>query len=69
VNGPNGGSASTSGGVTKDANGNVVGGRSTTATGQNGNSYDGSTTVSNGTVTHTGTCTNAAGEVISCRGN
>ena len=55
--------------MTRDANGNVVGGRSTTATGQNGNSYDGSTTVSNGTVTHTGTCTNAAGEVISCRGN
>lgn len=69
VSGPNGGSASTAGSITRDANGNVVGGRSTSATGRNGNSYDGSTTVSNGTLTYTGTCTNAAGEVISCRGN
>ena len=35
-------------------------------TGRNGNS-SGSTEVSNGTLTHTGSCTNASGEVVSCR--
>ncbi|KAF1727450.1 hypothetical protein [Pseudoxanthomonas japonensis] len=66
VNGPHGGTASTSGGISRDADGNVSGARSTTATGANGNGYTGSTTVSGGTVTHTGTCTNASGETIAC---
>lgn len=69
VNGPNGGSAATSGSIARDAQGNVNGSRSTSATGKNGNSYSGSTSVQNGVVTHTGTCTNAAGETIACRGN
>lgn len=69
VNGANGGSATTSGSIARDAAGNVNGSRSTSATGQNGNSYSGSTSVQNGAITHTGTCTNAAGEVIACRGN
>jgi hypothetical protein len=66
ANGPNGGTASTSGGIGRDADGNVSGARDTTATGANGNGYTGSTTVSGGTVTHTGTCTNASGETITC---
>jgi hypothetical protein len=70
INGANGGTASTSSGVTRDADGNVAGARSTTATGANGNSYHGSTTVSAGTLVHTRSCTNAAGEAIGCqRGN
>ncbi len=63
--------ASTSGSITRDADGNVNGSRGTSVTGKNGNSYNGSTTVQDGTVTHTATCTNAAGETIACpsRGN
>lgn len=67
--GANGGHASTSGGITRNADGTVSGVRDTTATGRNGNGYQGSTTYSDGTLTHTGTCTNAAGETIACRGN
>ncbi|MET1162777.1 MAG: hypothetical protein ABWY48_09570 [Pseudoxanthomonas sp.] len=66
--GANGGTASTSGGFTKNPDGTYSGARNTSATGANGNSYDGSTTYSNGSVVHTGTCTNAAGEAISCNG-
>lgn len=69
IDGPNGGSATTSGSIARDTGGNVNGSRSTSATGKNGNSYSGSTSVQNGVVTHTGTCTNAAGETIACRGN
>lgn len=68
VEGPNGGSAATSGSVTRDADGSVNGSRSTTATGASGNTYNGSTTVNDGQISHTGTCTNAAGETIACRG-
>lgn len=59
-------SGSIAGGIGRDADGNVSGARDTTATGANGNGYTGSTTVSGGTVTHTGTCTNASGETITC---
>ncbi|WP_454832812.1 hypothetical protein [Pseudoxanthomonas wuyuanensis] len=69
VDGRNGGTATVSGGVTRDADGNVSGVRSTTATGANGNHYSGSTTVSDGTLVHTRSCTNASGEAIACRGN
>lgn len=69
VNGAYGGTANTSGSIARDADGNVNGSRSTSATGRNGNSYNGSTTIQNGTLTHTRTCTNAAGEAIACRGN
>lgn len=62
------GSASTQGGFTRNADGTSSGSRTTNATNaQTGNSYAGSTTVENGTVSHTGTCTNASGEVIPCR--
>ena len=67
VNGANGGTANTSGNITRDADGNVDGSRSTSATGRNGNSYNGSTTLDNGVVTHSHSCTNAAGDVIACR--
>lgn len=66
ANGRNGGSLSSSGGISRDAEGNLTGARNTTATGANGNHYNGSTTVSGGTVSHTGTCTNASGETIAC---
>lgn len=65
--GANGGSASSSGSIGKSADGSVEGSRQTSASGANGNSYQGATTVSNGSVSHTGTCTNAAGEVVACR--
>lgn len=67
VEGPNGGSTATSGSVARDADGSVNGSRSTTATGASGNTYNGSTTVNDGQISHTGTCTNAAGETIACR--
>jgi hypothetical protein len=70
VNGANGGTASTSSGITRDTDGNVAGARSTTATSANGNSYHGNTTVSEGMLVHTRSCTNAAGDAIACqRGN
>lgn len=71
ANGPNGGSASTSGSVARDTDGNVNGSRNTSATGASGNNYTGSTTATDGQVSHTGACTNAAGEPIACptRGN
>lgn len=67
VNGAYGGSANTSGNLVRDADGNVDGSRSTSATGRNGNSYNGSTTLDNGVLTHSHSCTNAAGDVVSCR--
>lgn len=67
VSGANGGTASTSGSISRSADGSVTGGRQTSVTGANGNSYQGSTTVGNGSISHTGTCTNGAGEVVACR--
>ncbi|MCT2401389.1 hypothetical protein [Novosphingobium mangrovi (ex Huang et al. 2023)] len=62
------GSASSQGAFTRNADGTTYGTRTTNATNaQTGNSYSGSTTVDNGAVSHTGTCTNAGGEVIPCR--
>lgn len=62
------GSYASEGGVTRNADGIWSGGRETSATSAaTGNSYSGSTTVADGQVSHTGTCTNAAGEVIPCR--
>jgi hypothetical protein len=69
VNGANGGTAYTSGSLARDADGNIDGSRSTSATGRNGNSYNGATTLDNGVVTHSHTCTNAAGDAIACRRN
>ena len=64
--GKDGGTKQSSGSTTRDADGNVSGSRSTTATGKNGATYNGSTTVTDGQVSHTGTCTNAAGAVVDC---
>lgn len=64
------GSASSAGSFTRAADGTLSGSRSTQATSATtGNSYSGSTTIdpATGQPAHTGTCTNAAGEVISCR--
>jgi hypothetical protein len=67
VQGRNGGSASTDAVFSKNADGRYSAGRATTATGANGNTYTGATDISNGQVSHTGTCTNASGDVIACR--
>lgn len=61
------GSAASSGAFTRSADGTVNGGRSTQATGANGNSYSGQTTVQDNQVSHSHQCTNAAGEVIACK--
>jgi hypothetical protein len=61
------GTVDSQGSASRDADGNVIQARTTTATGANGNSYNGSTTYSKDTgVVHTGTCTDAAGQVIAC---
>ncbi|GAA5005539.1 hypothetical protein FNZ56_06055 [Pseudoluteimonas lycopersici] len=62
----NGGTMETSGGFTRDADGNVTGSRDTSATNKNGGTYEGSTSWSDGKVTHTGTCTNSAGATVDC---
>ena len=54
------GSVQSSGSVTKDANGNVNGQRTTDATGKNGNTYQGTTTDTNGQITHSATCADAS---------
>ena len=67
--GPNGASGSTAGSVARDADGSYAGSRSTTVTGRNGNTYEGATRYdSDSGRTRTVKCTNAAGEVVSCRG-
>lgn len=66
VNTANGTSGYSSGSISKSADGSVAGARSTSVSGANGNSYNGTTTVGNGAVTHTGTCTNASGATIDC---
>jgi len=62
----NGGTLQTSGSFTRDADGNVTGSRDTTATNKNGGSYEGSTSWSDGQLTHTGTCTNSSGAAVDC---
>ncbi|WP_146165778.1 hypothetical protein [Stenotrophomonas panacihumi] len=69
AHGAQGGTLASSGSVTRGADGQLDGSRSTSATGRNGNSYAGSTQVADGSVTHTATCSNAAGETIACRGH
>ena len=61
-----GGTIQSSGGFTRDADGNVNGSRSTSATSAKGATYNGSTTIEDGKLSHTGTCTNAAGETVDC---
>jgi hypothetical protein len=66
VTNANGGTLQANGSFTRDADGNVSGSHDTTATNKNGATYEGSTTWSDGQVTHTGTCTNAAGATVDC---
>lgn len=64
------GSVASNGGFARSADGTWSGSRTTNATNANtGNSYAGSTTIdpATGKPVHTGTCTNAAGEVYACR--
>jgi hypothetical protein len=67
VTNANGGTLQANGSFTRDADGNVTGSHDTTATNKNGATYEGSTTWSDGQVTHTGTCTNAAGATVDCQ--
>lgn len=62
------GSVTSQGGFTKDAEGNVVQSRNTTATSAaTGNSYQGNTSYNKDTgLTHSGTCYDAGGNVIAC---
>ena len=61
------GSASSRGSMQKNADGTVSGSRDTGAQAASGATYDGSTTYDQGSgVSHTGTCTNAAGDVVAC---
>lgn len=66
--GPEGASLDSSGGISRDGDGNFSGSRSTEATGRDGNHYSGTTTVANGSLVHSGSCSNAAGETVACRG-
>lgn len=61
------GTASSSGSMSKGADGTVGGSRTTNAQANSGATYDGETTYDKDSgVTHSGTCTNAAGEVVAC---
>jgi hypothetical protein len=66
VTGANGGTVEANGNYTRGDDGKVSGTRTTDATGARGATYNGSTTIEDGKVTHTGTCTNAAGETVDC---
>jgi hypothetical protein len=66
INGTDGGSARSSGGFDRSADGSVTGSRQTSASAATGARSQGSTTVADGSVSHTGTCTNAASEVVAC---
>ncbi|MFT3755346.1 MAG: hypothetical protein QM769_05285 [Pseudoxanthomonas sp.] len=61
-----GGSLDSSGGFTRNPDGSTAGSHQTSATGSHGNAYTGSTSYADGSVTHTGVCTNAAGDTIAC---
>lgn len=64
------GSASSSGSFTRSADGAWSGSRSSQATNAaTGNSYSGTTSIdpATGKLVHSGTCTDAAGNVIACR--
>jgi len=65
--GAGGGSVQSSGGLTRSADG-VNQSSTTTATAANGNTYSGSTSYDpQSGLSHTATCTDAAGQVIACR--
>jgi hypothetical protein len=54
--------------MTRTPDGDVSGERSTSATGAQGNTYQGQTSYSKGEgIEHSATCTDAAGNTIACR--
>ncbi len=61
-----GASASSSGSLARAADGTLSGSRQSSVDGTQG-SYQGSTSVQDGSVVHTGTCTDASGAVVPCR--
>lgn len=65
--GANGGTATTEGGFTRNADGTYAGGRETNATGPAGNSYAASTSWSSESGrSRTVTCTDSSGAVVAC---
>jgi hypothetical protein len=60
------GSAQSQGSFAKSSDGTYSGSRDTSAESKSGATYDGSTTVSNGSVEHSGTCTDPNGNVVPC---
>ncbi|UYK80562.1 hypothetical protein NG829_19870 [Xanthomonas sacchari] len=61
-----GASASSSGSLARAADGTLSGSRQSSVDGTQG-SYQGSTSVQDGSIVHTGTCTDASGAVVPCR--
>ncbi len=61
-----GASASSSGSLARAADGTLSGSRQSSVDGTQG-SYQGSTSVQDGSIVHTGTCTDASGTVVPCR--
>jgi hypothetical protein len=60
------GSAQSQGSFAKSSDGTYSGSRETSADSKSGYGYDGSTTVSNGSVDHSGTCTDPNGNTVPC---
>jgi len=62
-----GASGESSGSASRNADGSYNASRSSTATGANGTTYNGSTTATNGSISHSGSCTDASGAAVACR--
>jgi len=61
------GAVQSSGAFVKNSDGTVSGARNTAVVSQNGGSYQGKTNYSSQTgITHSGTCTDASGNVVAC---
>lgn len=60
------GSINSSGSASRNPDGTYAGSRTTNASNAAGDTYSGSTSYSNGSFTHTGTCHDAAGNTIAC---
>ena len=60
------GSVQSQGSFAKSSDGTYSGSRETTAESKSGYGYEGSTTVSNGSVEHSGTCTDPSGNAVPC---
>lgn len=62
----NGATKQSDGSYSRGDDGKVDGSHSATVTNAKGGTYNGSTTIDDGNVSHTGTCTNASGTVVDC---